>query len=371
MSQPKVRFFDYPVQFAAYKKEYMSIIEDVLTRGAYILGEDVERFERELADYVGVKYAVGVGNCTDALLLSLLAAGIGAGDEVITSSHTFVATVEVIKFAGAVPVFADLADDHTMSAASFKAAITPRTKAVMPVQINGRICQDMDEILKIAGDKGIIVIEDSAQALGAKYDGKSAGAFGLSGNFSFYPAKLLGTFGDAGAVVTNDKTIADKVKMMRNHGRGEGTDINMWGLNCRIDNLHAAILSFKLKKLPAWIERRRAIASAYQKGLGGIKSVKTPPPPEQVVRYDVYQNYEIEAERRDELKTYLADAGIETAAQWGGKPVHQFRALGLSAARLPVTDALFKKCLLLPLYPELSDEQVNYVIERIKEFYRD
>lgn len=367
----KVRFFDYPMQFKIHEREYMKVIQETFSRGAYILGEDLKRFEEKLANFVGTKHAVGVGNCTDALLLSLYASGIGNGDEVITVSHTFVATVEVIKFLGATPVLVDITDDHNMNVDLVEAVITPKTKAIIPVQLNGRICTNMDKLLDIANKHYIIIIEDSAQALGAQYKRKSAGTFGLSGCFSFYPAKLLGAFGDAGAIVTDDSEFADKVRMLRNHGRGKGTDINLWGLNCRMDNLHAAILDFKLKRLPDWIKRRREIASLYHNELSSIKELKLPPPSvEDGEHYDVFQNYEIEAERRDNLIAYLKENGIEVAVQWGGKAVHQFEALGLKHISLPRTEQLLKKALMLPIYPELQNEQVKYIINTVQDFYR-
>lgn len=368
----KVKFFDYPSQFRPYEKEYMKIIQDVLSRGAYILCEDLERFEENLANFVGAKYAIGVSNGTDAILLSLLAVGVGPGDEVITVAHTFVATVEVIKFLGAKPVFVDIADDHNMDVDLVEEAITQRTKVIMPVQLNGRICSKMDKLLEISQRYNIYIIEDSAQALGAKYKGKYAGTFGLSGNFSFYPSKVLGAFGDAGAVVTNDEEVYEKIKRLRNHGRAEGTEVELWGLNCRLDNLQAALLDYKLKMLPQWIERRREIANMYQEGLSHIEEIKLPPPPlENSDHYDVFQNYEIEAEQRDELKEYLHSKGIQVVMQWGGKAVHQFPALGLSDIKLPRTEELFRKELLLPLYPELKDEQVHYVIDSVKKFYEN
>ncbi|MDP2168345.1 MAG: DegT/DnrJ/EryC1/StrS family aminotransferase [Thermodesulfovibrionales bacterium] len=366
----KVRYFDYPLQFGIHEKEYTEIIKDTLARGAYILGEDLMRFEENLAGFVGAKYAVGVGNCTDALLLSLHAAGVGRGDEVISVSHTFVATIEVIKFWGATPVFVDIADDHNMNAALIEKAITKKTKAIVPVSLNGRICSDIDKLVSVAEKHGLAIIEDSAQSLGATYKGRGAGTFGLAGCFSFYPAKLLGAFGDAGAVVTDNTEFADKIKMLRNHGRGKGTDINLWGLNCRMDNLHGAILDFKLTKLPGWIKRRRAIAGLYNSGLAHLKQLRLPSPPvEGGDYYDVFQNYEIEAENRNELVNFLNARGIEVMLPWGGKGVHQFTALTLNTFNLPRTDELFRKVVMLPIYPELDDEQVKYVAQAICEFY--
>ncbi|MBI4687073.1 MAG: DegT/DnrJ/EryC1/StrS family aminotransferase [Nitrospirae bacterium] len=369
--ESKVKYFDYPLQFKVYEKEYTGIIWDVLSRGAYILGEDLRKFEESLARFTGSKYAVGVGNCTDALLLALHAAGVGRGDEVITVSHTFVATVEVIKFLGAEPVFVDITDDHNMNVELVKSAITPKTKAIIPAQLNGRICSNMESLVSLAKERGLTIIEDSAQSLGATYKGKGAGTFGLAGCFSFYPAKLLGTFGDAGAVITDSEEFAEKVRMLRNHGRGSGTDINLWGLNCRMDNLHGAILNYKLTLLPGWIKRRREIAGIYNAELSGIKELRLPPgPADNSVHYDVFQNYEIEAEDRNGLVSYLNKNGVEVLLPWGGKAVHQFEALGLSHIHLSRTEELFKKVAMLPMYPELKDEQVQYAAKTIKDFYK-
>jgi dTDP-4-amino-4,6-dideoxygalactose transaminase len=367
----KVKFFNYPLQFSIHEKEYMEIIRSTFSRGAFILGEETERFENNLAQFVGRKYAIGVGNCTDALLLSLMAAGVGPGDEVISVSHTFVATIEVIRVLGATPIFVDIADDHNMDVNLVETAINSRTKAIMPVQLNGRICSHMERLVNIAGKYSIPIIEDSAQALGAMYKGKGAGSFGLSGNFSFYPAKLLGAFGDAGAVVTDDKHYAEKVRMLRNHGRGKGTDINMWGLNCRMDNLHAAILDFKLKLLNDWIKRRRQIAAKYHAGLSPVGELRLPPPPvEGTDHCDVFQNYEIEADNRNALMAFLREKkGIEVVVQWGGKAVHQFEGLGLGHVTLPRTEKLFQDSMLLPMYPELQNEQIEYIVRSIAEFY--
>ena len=366
----KVKYFDYPLQFKAHEKEYLRIIKETLSRGAFILGEELSRFEENLARFAGTKYAVGVGNCTEALLLAYYIAGIGPGDEVISVSHTFVATIETIRFLRAKPVLVDIADDHNMDAGLIESAITPKTKAIVPVHLNGRICGHMDKLMGIAQKHNLTVIEDAAQSLGATYRGQGAGGFGLAGCFSFYPAKLLGAFGDAGAVVTNDGEIAEKLRAARNHGRGRGSEISLWGLNCRMDNLQAAILDYKLTHLTAWITRRREIASIYNAGLSGIKELRLPSPPEDAgEHYDVFQNYEIMAERRDELIAYLNRQGIEVMLPWGGKGVHQHAALGFDAVKLPRTEELFSKALMLPMYPELSDSQVETVIGAVNNFF--
>lgn len=360
----KIPFFDYPQQFIENRDEYMRIFEDVCSRGAFILGEDLEKFEANFAAFTGAKHAIGVGNCTDGLLLALRAATIGPGDEVITVSHTFVATIETIIAVGANPVFVDIADDHNMDADMIENAITPKTRAIIPVQLNGRICSKMDVIVEIAERNNLIIIEDSAQALGSKYNGKGAGTFGLAGCFSFYPAKLLGAFGDAGAVITDDDEFALKLKMMRDHGRGKNGEVELWGLNSRMDNLHAAILDSKLANLKTAIERRREIARKYHDGLNAIDALILPPPPtKDGTHYDVFQNYEIEAENRDGLMKYLHERGVGTTRPWGGKGVHQFNNLGLCQVNLPRTESLFKKALLLPMHPNLGNNQINCIIE--------
>lgn len=366
----KVRYVNYPRQFRNFEKEYMGIIREVLSKGDLILRKQLETFEVNLAKFCGTRYAVGVSNCTDALYLSLYAAGIGRGDEVITVSHTFVATVAIIHHLGAKPVFVDITDDHNMEVNQIEQAITPKTKAIVPVHLNGRICSEMARMVEIARRYNLIIIEDAAQALGATFRGKKAGSFGLTGCFSFYPAKLLGAFGDGGAIVTDDEELAKTARVLRNHGKTDGGEVSRWGFNCRMDNLQSALLDFKLGQLPAWINRRREIAGIYHRVLSGVKGVLLPPGPgNDAEHYDVFQNYEIEAENRDELVRHLNRKGIEIMLSWGGKGVHQFTALGMNNCTLSRTEEFFKKCLMLPMYPELEDEQVIYVGESVREFY--
>jgi dTDP-4-amino-4,6-dideoxygalactose transaminase len=302
----KVPFVNYPLQYRNQKREIDQAIQGVLERGDLILRRDVDDFERDLASFLGVKYAVGLSNGTDAIIFALKAAGIGPGDEVITVSHTFVASVASIVHCGATPVLVDVnEEDYTMDMEGFKAAITPKTKAVIAVQLNGRGC-DMTKIMAIAQKNNLKVIEDSAQALGAKLDNKMIGSFGLASTYSFYPAKILGGYGDAGALATDDSDLYEKVILLRDHGQKTKTDILCYGFTGRIDNLHAAILNVKFKLLPKWIERRRDIARLYQKGLEDLKTVGLPPSPDKDSRYyDAFQNYVIRAQRRDELAAFL------------------------------------------------------------------
>lgn len=365
----RVRYIDYPAHFRSMELAVMETIRTVLGQGDLILRQQLRDFEQHFAAFIGTRHAVGVSNCTDGMQLALLAAGIGPGDEVITVSHTFVATAAAIHHAGATPVLVDIGADHNMDIGLVEERVTPRTRAILPVHLNGRVC-DMGALVALAERRGLIVIEDAAQAIGASCNGVKAGGFGLAGCFSFYPAKLLGAFGDAGAVVTNDAGIAERIRLLRDHGRTSDGDIAGWSFNCRMDNLQAAILDLKLSFVPEWIARRRQIARLYHDGFVDLPQLRVPPPPTSEGPYfDVYQNYEIEAEDRDGLVAHLRDRGIEVLIPWGGKGVHQWKVLGLQGYRLPRTERMFERVLMLPMYPELSDTQVSYVIESVRAFY--
>ncbi|MBN2579215.1 MAG: DegT/DnrJ/EryC1/StrS family aminotransferase [Pirellulales bacterium] len=363
-----VPFFNYPFVFTSHEAEHLSIIADVCRRGAFILQRDMEEFERNLAAYVGVKHVVAMANATDALHLAIRAAGIGPGDEVIFCTHTMVATASAIYFAGATPVPVECGPDHLIDPASVEAAVTPRTKAIMPTQLNGRTC-DMDALQAVADKHDIIIIEDSAQALGSKYKGRCAGTFGASGCISFYPAKTLGCFGDGGCAMTNDDAMYEQLLLLRDHGRAPSGDVVLWGLNSRLDNLQAAVLNHKLKSYDREIARRREIAARYRRHLASLPSLRLPPGPEDDPdHFDIFQNYEIEAERRDELRDFLKQRGVGTLIQWGGKAVHQFAKLGFNQ-RLPFTEELFTRMIMLPMNTSLSDEDVDYVCACIEAFY--
>ena len=366
----KVPFVNYPEHYHRIWKEVMEAITEVLSKGDLILRDQLRQFEENIASFVGVKYAVGVNSGTDALYLSLKTAGVGPGDEVITVAHTFVATVSAIVYCGAKPILVDIGEDMNMDLNQVEKAITPKTKAIVPVYLNGRMC-NMGRLMEIANEHNLLVIEDAAQALGATFDGKGAGSFGLTGCFSFYPAKMLGAAGDGGAVVTNDEEIAEKIRLLRDHGyqRSSG-DILYYGYNSRLDNLQAAILSVKLKHLPKWIERRRELASIYHQGLSDLQELKLPPPPRSDDHFfDVYQNYVIRANERDRLVAHLRESGIEILISWH-KPMHHHDALGLKHFHLPKTEQVSNEVLSLPMYPELSDEQVKYVVDAISNFYK-
>jgi dTDP-4-amino-4,6-dideoxygalactose transaminase len=364
----KVPFVNIPVQYQNLKEEILKAFDDVLSRGDLILRKDVEEFEKNMAVFIGTKYAVGLNSGTDAMFLLLKALGIGPGDEVITVSHTFVASIAVIVNVGAKPILVDVKEDFTMDVDKLEAAITEKTKAVIPVHLNGRMCE-MDRLMEIAKKHNLIVIEDAAQALGAKYQGKMAGSFGLAGSFSLYPFKVLGCFGDGGILTTNDESLDEKIRLLRDHGQKTKTEIVCFGFNSRLDNIQAAILNLKFKYLPEWIKRRREIAEIYNKGLGGVSGIKLPPAPDSDEKYfDNFQNYVIKAEKRDELYNFLKERGVETLIK---DPIanHKQPELGLSHFQLPYTEKLAEQVISLPMYPELVQEQIEYAIECVRKFY--
>jgi dTDP-4-amino-4,6-dideoxygalactose transaminase len=281
-----------------------------------------------------------------------------------------IATASAIKFTGATPVPVEAGADHLIDPESIIKAITPRTKAIMPTQLNGRIAA-MDKILDIAREYKLQIYEDSAQALGAKYKNQSAGSFGLGGCISFYPAKTIGCFGDGGMVLTNNDDIYNKIKLMRDHGRGIDGNVSIWGYNSRLDNLQAAILNFFFQTYDKTIERRRNIADLYHKNLSSIAELGLPPAiNSDNNHFDIYQNYEIETEKRDKLKKYLANKGVGTLVQWGGKAVHEFRDLGFTQS-LPFTEKMMRNSLMLPLNMTVTDDEVKYVCKCVKSFFND
>ncbi|MAZ77841.1 MAG: cell wall biogenesis protein [Legionellaceae bacterium] len=367
----QVPFFNYKVFAEQYEQAILDITKDILHRGAFIMQSDMCEFEKQIASYIGVKHAISVANCTDGLVLALKAVGIGPSDEVIVPSHTFVATAASVKLVGAEPMLVDCGRDHMIDPDAIEAAITEKTAAIMPVQLNGRTCE-MDKILDIAKKHGLKIVEDAAQALGSQFNGKFAGTFGDAAAFSFYPAKILGCLGDGGIVVTNDDEVARQVFMLRDHGRDEDGEIKVWSGNSRLDNLQAAILNHIFKDYDKIIARRREIAGLYQEKLKDLKQLLLPPSPEDGgAHFDVYQNYEIEAEERDELQVYLREKGVGTLVQWNGKAVHQHSHLKLKHSSLPYTEEMTKKYIMLPMNMTETNEDVEYVCQCIHEFYEE
>ena len=365
----KILFFDYSKLWSDNRKDYLKIIDRVASTGGFILQKELSEFEIELSKYAGVNYSIGVGNATDAMEIFLEAIGLKNRDEVIISSHTMIATASAIKVAGGIPVPVDIGDDNLICSKSIENAITKNTVGIMPTQLNGRVC-NMDPIIKIAKKYNLFIVEDAAQALGAKFKGKHAGTFGLAACISFFPAKILGCFGDAGGILLNDKDLFHKIYQLHDHGRDTNGEIKSWGRNSRLDNIQAAILSHKLKFYDEVVERRRFIAKMYHDRLNDLNQLKLPPPPSKNSdHFDVYQNYELTAENRDKFKNYLAEKNIGTLIQWGGKGVHQFTQLGFSQ-KLPNTEKFFKSCIMLPMNIFISNEDVEYICEIIRNFYK-
>jgi hypothetical protein len=368
MTPRSIPFFNYPALFMQDESGLTDVVMGVLRRGAYIMQRDLEDFEANLAAYLGVKHAIGVADGTMAIHFGLIAAGIGAGDEVIVPSHTFVATASAVAHTGAKPVLVDCGSDHLIDPTSVREAISSRTKAILPVQLNGRTA-DMDALDKIARKHNLKIVEDSCQALGSKFKGRFAGTFGVAGSFSFYPSKTLGCFGDGGAIVTDDDRTIAIMRELRDHGRGIDGLVHRFGFNARLDNVHAAVLNYRLTRYDEMVARRRAIAKLYDSRLNGLNMLLLPPPPgSDPDRFDVFQNYEIEAENRDGLREHLTRAGVGTLLQWGGHCIHQFPDLGLHRD-LPYTERMTERYMMLPLNLSVSDEDVNYVCDSILEFY--
>ena len=315
----RVPFFDYPRLWLDEREELMRIIDEVSSSGGFILQEDLASFEIELSKYLGAAHSIGVANATDAMEIFLQAIGIKKGDEIIISSHTMLATASAIVANGAIPVPVDIGEDNLIDPDSISNSITNNTVGIMPTQLNGRTCK-MDEIISICEKHSLFLVEDAAQALGSKYKEKHAGTFGLSACISFFPAKVLGCLGDAGAVIVNQKDLFDKIYQLHDHGRDINGKVKSWGRNARLDNLQAAILRYKLGNYEKVIARRREIAQIYDKRLNLMEELKLPPSPSSDNdHFDVYQNYEIQADNRDNLQDFLSKRNIGTLIQWGGK----------------------------------------------------
>lgn len=351
-------------QYLSYKDEIDTAISRVLEKGWYIIGEEVKFFEKEFAAYIGVDHGIGVGSGTEALHLALKACGIGPADEVITVSHTAVATVAAVELAGAKPVFADIDPvTCTMDPESLRLVITPRTKAVIPVHLYGHPAE-MDEIAQIVREHSLRLIEDCAQAHGATYKNKRVGSFGDMACFSFYPTKNLGALGDGGMVVTNDNKLAEKARLLREYGWAERFVSHMPGWNTRLDEIQAAILRVKLKHLDEGNSKRIQLAEIYDRNLS-TPNLTLPKRSENSTH--VYHLYVIRSPKRDELLKHLKEKGISTLIHYP-VPVHQQPAYVGLGGRLPQTERVAKEILSLPMYPELTKDQIYSVIDAVLEF---
>jgi len=362
-----VPFVNLGAQFVPLENQFVDALKRVGRTGGYILGDEVETFESALARACGTRHAVTVANGTDALILVLKAWGIGPGDEVITVPNSFIATAGAIVAVGAHPVFVDVAEDFNIDAKKIEAAITPATKAIIPVHLTGNPA-DMNAINEIAGSAGIKVLEDAAQAIGAKYKGKLVGSLGDAAAFSLHPLKNLHLMGDGGFVSTDDSQLYELLIQLRNHGLVDRNESARWGLNSRLDAMQAAFGNIKLGYLQEWTRRFREIAQLYQKHL--TSTVQCP-----IINTGneaVFHNFVIRVPDRAQFMAFLAEKGIETKIHYP-VPLHLMKCsaeLGYRHGDFPVTECQSEQIVSLPIYPELTDEQIEYVCIQVQQYYR-
>jgi dTDP-4-amino-4,6-dideoxygalactose transaminase len=360
-----IPFGDLKAHYEAYRGAIDAAVERVLASGWYVLGKEVEAFEREFAAYVGTRHCIGVGNGTDAIEIALRALGVGPGDEVITVSHTAAFTALGITGAGARPTFVDIDEaSYTLDPKALARAITHRTKAIVPVHLYGSPA-DLNAIRAVSA--GIPVVEDVAQAHGARLGGRILGSIGALGCFSFYPSKNLGALGDGGAITTNDDTLAEHARMLRNGGQRDRYQHVLAGVNSRLDELQAAILRAKLPHLDSMNERRRVIANRYRAGLSGVADLLLPEPDGPNAQ-SVHHLFVIRTTRRDALRGHLDLAQIGTQIHYP-IPAHFQPAFAGERASLPVTERVIGEILSLPIYPELSDRSVDEIVLAIRGFF--
>ena len=362
----KVPYFDLTAQYSQMRDEIRAALDRVSEKAAFILGDEVERFEHSFADYCGVKHSIALNSGTSALHLALLSAGIGPGDEVITTANTFIATVEAITYTGARPVFADI-DPSTanIDPEEIEKAITPRTRAIIPVHLYGRPA-DLDAITDLAARHRLLVIEDACQAHGAMYNRKRVAGFGHAAAFSFYPGKNLGAYGEGGALTTNDDEVATLVRSLRSHGETARYLHRYVGYNYRMDGYQGAVLNVKLRYLDEWTARRRKFARVYRELLSGTNVRIPQDSPEADCVYHLFVVY---AENRDQVRAELDKRGVQTAVHYP-RPVHlqaAFAHLGFRPGSLPHTERACERVLSMPLWPEMTEEQVRYAAATLKE----
>ena len=362
----KVPYIDLGAQHILHKDEILRQVEDVIVSGQFILGKYVEEFEKRFASHCDAKYAIGVANGTDALILTMKALGIKTGDEVITAPNSFLASASSIALCGAKPVFADVTGDFNLDPVKVKEAITSKTKAIIAVHLTGRPAP-MNELNEIAKKYGLYLIEDAAQAIGAEYYGQKVGSLAKAGCFSLHPLKNLSACGDGGMITTNDSVLYEKILILRNHGLKNRDECITWSYNSRLDALQAAILNVKLNFINDWNNRRRTIAAMYQNELNGMVKIPLDKPYEKAV----YHTFIIQTDKRDALKGFLSDNGIDTKIHYP-IPIHMQEAardLGYINGSFPVTEKQTTEILSLPVYTELTDDQVLFVADTIKSFF--
>ena len=363
----KVKFVEPAKVYRMIKDELDAAYFEVMDKGDLIDRGQLKSFETNLAAFVGTKYAVGLNSGYDALHMSLRAAGIGTGDEVIVPAQTFVATASAVVNVGAKPVLVDVGKDFNIDCDKIAAAITPRTRAIIPVHLSGYMA-DMVQVMEIAAKNGLVVVEDACQSLGSSMMGKMAGSWGLTGCWSFYPFKILGGYGDGGAITTNDPEVALFATRMRYNGEDRDTgEYHGHGFTCLLDNLQAAFLDVKLRHLPRWIIRRKEIAARYRAALADITDLFLPHYHDPR-RDHVYQNYTVRSKQGNDFSEFMKANGVEVLTQFR-KPYYRHEALKLEDRGFPETEALSREVCSLPMNVEIADEEVDYVIEVVRSFY--
>jgi dTDP-4-amino-4,6-dideoxygalactose transaminase len=365
----RVPYVNLVDQHAQLRTELLNSVGEVIDSGQFVLGPWVEKFEKQFAELCNVRYAVSVGNGTDALVLALRVAGVGVGDEVITVPNTFIATASAIILAGARPVFVDVGDDYNIDPDKISAAITPRTRAILPVHLTGRAAR-MEKLTAIAARHNLVVIEDAAQSVMAERGGRRVGSLGALGCFSLHPLKTLNACGDGGVITTNIEEFSNRLRIMRNIGLATRENATEWSGNSRLDSIQAAILLVKLRYLAKYTNARRENAAQYRRLLGGIDGIRMPI--EEPDERPVYHTFVIRAKRRDELKSFLRSHGIESGIHYPIPIYLQTAAAGLRLEKgsFPVTELQASEILSLPIYPELTLDQIQLVANVIREFYK-
>ena len=366
----KIPFFDYKKLYLKDKSILNKIFKDVSSKGAFILQQEVSDFEKKITKFTRSKYAIAVANGTDAMQIYLKAYDIKKNDEIIISSHTMIATASAVKFCGAKPIPVDINwDDGLINPLEIEKKINKKTKAILITHLNGRTC-DMDKILKIKKKYKLLLFEDAAQGLGSKYKNKFAGTFGDASSISFYPAKILGCLGDGGIILTNSENYYKKMKLLRDHGRDRKGKIIYWGYNSRLDNIQAGFLNYFFTKFTKTVRRRREIAELYNNELKDLNNLRLPPiDNKKRINFDTFQNYEILAKNRDKLRKYLSNKGIGTIIQWNGVATNKLKKLGIYS-NLKNSDIMFKKLLMLPMNNFLTNKEIIYITNVIKNFYK-
>lgn len=363
----KVRFVNPGKLYRQLKPELDAAYFEVMESGNLIDREELWSFEKKLAEFVGTRHAVGLNSGYDSLHMSLRACGIGPGDEVIVPAHTFVATASAVVNVGAKPVLVDIGRDFNIDVDKIEEAVTPRTRGIVPVHLNGRMAY-MPAIMELSEKHGLVVVEDACQSLGASQDGKKAGAWGVTGCWSFYPFKILGGYGDGGAITTNDDGVAEFARRMRFNGEDRETgEYYGHGFTCLLDNIQAAFLELKLRHLPQWIKKRQRIAEAYREAFSEFDDLALPHFNGDG-RTDVFQNYVVRAKQGDAFSDHMRKNGVEVLVQWR-KPYYRHAALKLEDRGFPETEAVCAEVCSLPMAVELEDGEVDYVIETVRSFY--